>query len=276
MKKFITLIFVCISAFALAACGNKDKDEPSAPGFSKVFARNVCDDGWVYTFDYQYLNDGSIDEDAIPFLFYGINIRYRNTDGSVMILGEEDIPEIRNDMKKIAGILDYESRKVTKEELLAINPEEYMFDVIDKDMFFDLMKEALNGEPQKTGRYTELPSYAMLTENGYTDGYIFQIGFVGGMGSVDAIFIDVLYKSDKSDCGYIQLSDMVDNSTADAEQERLSAVINSIMEGIVRENDLNFGYEENNDMVIDGVELSRLYIFLEDIADNNLDKYRTD
>lgn len=260
--------------------------------FSKNIARDINDDGWVYSFGYTYMKDGS-DGDLIPFEFYGINIRYRYHDDyyeeitkveageevieriptPYLMLGGASSSGIKQDMEKVAEILDYKNCNVTREELLAINPEDVTFKELDKDMFFGLVDEALNGEAHPEGKYIELPTYALMTEPEYIDDYKFQIGFVSNMGTVDVIYIDVLYKTGEGYNEYIQLSDMIDDGTADDEQKDAFQLISDISKGIVEENNLIFAKDKNCNKVIGNIDFSRLYNFLQNIENYNYMMY---
>ena len=267
MKKFtryiLSIITLCLS-FSLCACANNNTEHIQWK-FSKKVARVVQEDGYVYTFDYLYSKDGSNSDTLIPFQFFRVNLRYQNNT-------DLDSQEFLNDMKKISEILDYQNPDITPEQLLTINKEDVDFEELDEDLFFNLMHEALNSEPHPEGDNV-LPVYALMTEPEYLDKYKFQIGFVSDMGTVDAIYIDVLYLTDHAPNGYIQLSDMVDNGTASPEQEQAFNLIKNIADGIVKNNNLMYEYGANKDICIADIDFSRLYLFLESLDNNNYDKY---
>ena len=216
----LILLILCQTTF-FCACSDKDKEYVEWK-FSKKVARVVHEDGWVYTFDYLYSKDGTDSDTLIPFQFYGVNLRYRYNDAYtetinttengknvtktvpavIQMLGGANSQGIKNDMKKVAEILDYQNCDVTPEELLAINPEEVTFEELDKNLFFGLMHEALNSEPHQEGDKV-LPIYALLTEPEYLSDYKFQIGFVSDMGTVDVMYIDVLYRTGDAYNDYI-------------------------------------------------------------------------
>ncbi len=260
LKRYILIILMLCQVISLCACSDKDKEHVEWK-FSKKMARVVQEDGWVYTFDYLYSKDGLDSDTLIPFQFYGINLRCRYNDAYtetinttengknvtktvpavIQMLGGANSQGIKNDMKKVAEILDYQNQDVTPEELLAINPEDVTFEELDKDLFYGLIHEALNSEPHPEGDNI-LPAYALMTEPEYLNDYI-------------------------------QLSDMVDDGTASTEQKQAFDLIKSISAGIVENNNLMYEHSNNKDTNIADIDFSRLYNFLNDIQNDNYNKY---
>lgn len=297
LRSLVFILLILYFASSLYACSNKDSEyiedkEHVEWQFSKKMARVVQDDGWVYTFDYLYSKDGQDSDTLIPFQFYGVNLRYRYNDAYtevinvtengknvtktvpavIQLLGGANSQGIKNDMEKVADILGYENQDVTPEELLAINPDDVVFEELDKDLFFNLIHEALNSESHPEGDNV-LPVYALMTEPEYLNDYKFQIGFVSDMGTVDVIYIDVLYRTGSEYNDYVQLSDMVDNGTASIEQKQAFNLIKSISDGIIRDNNLMYEHSTNKDTKIADIDFYRLYNFLCDIENGNYDKY---
>ncbi len=290
LKRYFIILLILCQTISLCSCS--DKEEHVEWKFSKKMARVVQEDGWVYTFDYLYSKDGTDSDTLIPFQFYGVNLRYRYNDAYtetinttengknvtktvpavIQMLGGANSQGIKNDMKKVAEILDYQNHDVTPEELLAINPEDVVFEELDKDLFFGLIHEALNSEPHPEGDKV-LPVYALMTEPEYLSDYKFQIGFVSDMGTIDVIYIDVLYRTGDAYNDYIQLSDMVDDGTASTEQIQAFDLIKSISDGIVRDNTFMYEYGANKNKNIANIDFLRLYNFLKDIENNNYNKY---
>ena len=112
-----------------------------------------------------------------------------------------------------------------------------------------------------------------MTEPEYLSDYKFQIGFVSDMGTIDVIYIDVLYRTGDAYNDYIQLSDMVDDGTASTEQIQAFDLIKSISDGIVRDNTFMYEYGANKNKNIANIDFSRLYNFLNDIENDNYNKY---
>lgn len=288
MKRIVPALLFGLCICSAVSCSDKrDESYENEWTFNKKIAREVCDDGWVYTFDYLYMKDGFEHEGVIPFTFSGINLRYRysdndnisseqNSDGHIpiiQILGNNGSSEIEHDMILVSEMLDYEYGSVTKDELLMINPDDIEFKELDKERFFNLMYDALNGEEHKEGKYPDIPSYALLTEPEYVDSYKFQIGFIADMGCVDVMFIDVLYEQGEGYNDYIQLSDIIDSGNATNEQTQTFEFLKSISEGIVEENNLKYGYDIYKSETVSEINFSRLYTFLADIENNDYIKY---
>lgn len=294
MKKNVSLVLVFSLVFIcmFSSCGNKVN-----PGFTRKVAREVTEDGWVYTFVHEENKDKNKDDSGLAkYRFFGMNIRYKYDENYIstnlrvpeserggdpyteviiptfLALGEGSKEE-KEDMELIAKIID-SSHSV--DYLLSLNPDDYEFKVVDKNMFFRLMRKALTSEPQKEGTditYWEKPSYAFLTEETYIDGYKFQIAFLQETGCVDEIYIDVLYRTGDKYNDYIQLSDMIDDNSATQEQKEAFELITEIIQGIKENNLYNYNGESYKDLVIGGIDFSRLYEFLENIHNNNFTPY---
>ena len=290
----LTLLAVTIAFFS--GCGSKELEV----AFYRKVARESLENGWVYTF----VNEGYKDENAddshlIKYSFFGMNIRYKYDDNYIqkivrepesdrghtitqivvppfLALGDGSEAEKR-DMQLIDSILDYENKSV--EDLLALDPDDYSFEVIDKEMFFRLMKTALTSEPQKESKditYWDKPGHAFLTEPMYLSGYKFQIAFLQETGCVDELYIDVLYQTGDGYKDYVQLSDMVDNQTATAEQKQAFATIRSIVDDIKESESYIANADGYKEDVIGGVDFSRLYNFLKNIHENKFELYTED
>lgn len=264
--------------------------------FRKV-AREKLDNGWVYTFVYEDYKDENIDDSTlIKYQFFGINLRYKYNDDYIekithipddpsegkpytqfitptfLRLGEGSEAE-KKDMELIGTIID--SRKSVK-ELLSLNPNDFDFEIVDKDMFFCLMKEALSGEPQKEGTdisYWDKPTYAFLSEPTFLSGYRFQIAFLQETGCVDELFIDVLYETGNGYKDYIQLSDLIENNAATEEQIQIYNHIQKITTNIKEYENFIVDSENYKNSNIGGVDFSRLYEFLKNIHENKFDLY---
>lgn len=259
--------------------------------FGKKVAFLTTEDGWVYTFSYTFMKEDLGDIGLIPYNFYGVNLRYRYNDEymtsvyltedgerveklepqTIQILGMSNSEKIKNDMNEIASILKYSGGEVNNEELLNLTEDDLSFEEFKEDIFLTLLKEALNSEPVEEGDYAYIPSYALLTEPQYLDNYKFQIGFTNSMGCIKTIFIDVLYRTGSGYDEYKQLSDMVDSGEATEMQMELYEFIKSVEQGIIKNND--FCYREGTSIKIADVDLLRLYLFLENIHNNEYNKY---
>lgn len=275
----ITALMISLACiFQTMGCDNKDDDSSETVewAFSKQIARQINDDGWVYTFEHFYMKEQINDAGIIPFTFSGINLRYVYNDAGDMVWqlgGENSSVDEKADLEKIADLLDYQNHTVTPDDLKELDVDDIELSVIDENMFVDLVHQALESEPHKESSKYLLPTYAILAEREFIDNYKFQIGFLSEMGCIDVIYIDVLYKSDEANCGYIQLSDLIDANSASAEQISAFNLISDISQGIVVNNDLMYDENENKHSIIGDIDFSRLYTFLEDIGNNDYMMY---
>lgn len=262
---------------------------------AKKIAREVREDGWVFTFIRNIDKTGD-DSEIIKYQFFGINIRYRFQDEftkiqshtlddgtvvyerytpAVMIWGQGSDDQAK-DMATIRNIFNSDA---TDESLLALTTDDLSFSELDEDMFLRLLREALTSEPQREGTvlsYWEKPTYAFLVEQNYIDEYKFQIAFLQDTGCVDELFIDVLYKDGDGITEYVQLSDLVASGIATDAQNELYQTISLIVESIKTEETFLAGSDEYKDRTIADVELSRLYAFLKNIHNNDLTAYQED
>ena len=252
-------------------------------GFYRKVARRTLDNGWVYTFTREGMKDGD-DSEVFKYVFYGINVKYKyaekyggvssneNLETGWLLFGDCSEAEKR-DAKLVASIL---SNDKTDEELLALNPDDYSFEVLDKDMFFELMREALTSEPQAEGadqNYWDKPYFAFLQEKEFSDEYKFQISFLNETGLIDELFIDVLYKTGHGKTDYVQLSDLVASGEATAEQTEVFELIEAITAGIKENTSYIYNCGSYRDKTVNGIDFSRLYVFLEDMHNNRFEDY---
>ncbi len=298
MKKIISIMLILCFFLVLCSCNvdsqggentsnssvsDVGKSESPKIAFYRKVARQTTDNGWVFTFVRDGMKNGN-DTNIIKYTFNGINIKYRyaekyggissadNVRSRCLIFGYGSDAEQR-DMDLVSSIL---SKDKTDEELLTLDPNDYTFEVLDKDIFFSLMRKSLTGEPQKEGtdlNYWDKPSYAFLAEEEYVDGYKFQVSFLNETGLIDELHIDVLFKTGEGRTDYDQLSDLVASGRATAEQIEAYELIQSMVVGIKE----NVSYIYNADAyrykTIGKIDFSRLYKFLEDIHNNNIDDY---
>jgi hypothetical protein len=266
--------------------------------YRKAVQKN--DDGWVYVFDNQYLdtdNDyGSNAPNRVPFTFKGINLRYRYNENyteviqipdengnmvtktvlqSTLLRGHSNSEEEQRDMTKIAEYLNYDRKgtSLTTAEMMALTPEDLALECIDGEMFINLMRACLTSNDVPLGEYPSIPSYALLTEQVYLDEYKIQVGLLGGFGTVEVMMFDILYRTGDGLTDYVQLFDLVRDGEASEEQIRLLDTLQQIENGIVQNNDLQYGEKEYGDAVIAGVSFARLYTMLENIENNEYMQY---
>ncbi len=269
MGRLKTVVIVAVSLMAALAvsCG-KAVDWK----FSEKIAREITQDGWVYSFKYQFMKSGETSDTQVPYSFSGINLRYRFPKDQT-VPGDQPIQMLNND--DAVSLNDYlrNARKKTPDELAADTLDALTFSELDKDMVIRLKNQALSAEPHREGNYPDLPRYAMLNEQCFLDGYEFQIGFLSSVGCVDVIYIDVLYEQSSAAGGYVQLSDLVENGTASDAQKQAMQNLNDICTGIVRDNDLLYGKSQYSLNESGELDYSRLYIILRNIEHGKIADY---
>ena len=268
-----------LSSFAPAATV---AEAPDITFYRKV-ARRTLDNGWIYTFVREGFKDGD-DSKVYKYTFYGINVKYKyaekyggvsseqNLDTGWLLFSDCSDAETR-DAELISSIL---SNDKTDEELLALDPDDFTFESLDKNIFFELMREALTGEPQAEGtdlNYWDKPHFAFLEEQEYLEGYKYQISFLNETGLIDELFIDVLYKTGEGEMDYVQLSDLVASGNATEAQIKVYDLIQSMVNDIKENTSYIYNGEYYRNKIIGEIEFSRLYDFLEDIHNNCFDEY---
>ena len=251
--------------------------------FYRKVARRTLDNGWVYTFTREGMKNGD-DSEIFKYVFYGINIKYKfaekfggissedNLETGYLLFGDGSDAEKR-DAALISSIL---SNDKTDEELLALNPADYTFEVLDKDMFFELIHEALKGEAQAEGKdsnYWDKPYFAFLEEEAYIDNYKFQICCLNETGLIDELFIDILYKTGSAETDYVQLSDLVASGEATAEQREVYELIQTITNDIKENTNYIYNSGSYREKTVEGIDFSRLYSILDDMHNNRFDEY---
>ena len=309
-------VLVAIATIALASCGTPqytteqiidktridntvwtpelDKQDSRIKFYRQTASYMDEESGWYF----QFCREGSrLDPTEYFYTFHGLNLRYRYADDNWSVRYIQDqkadgTPVFRR-IKTKPGVLHFgqggpeekEDREVidsilhscpTPEELLKENPDQYEFKIVDKQLFFSLMKEALCNPPSDILTYLDWSMWAMDVEPAYTDGYKFQIGYYMDWGSVDEIYIDVLFKTGTEYNDYVQLSDLVDAGKASSEQQEAFALIQKIRYAIKSKNLFIADEETYKDKIIGDIDFYRLYVFLNSINMNtDADHYGT-
>ena len=297
-KTKYALLIACLVSALLCSCKNTDSKNTDSIEwlFTRTIAREVQKDGWCFSFAYERMKDPQKEFSGhIHYSFSGINLRYQYHPDYVMtyvrnegektfiqeyvpgvLLWENGSTEQKEDIDFIMNEILVQTRSV--DELLSLDPSEYHFKTIDTSLFFELMHEALSkdAEPEKETRqqlYADKPTYAMLVEPEYLDGYKFQIAFLIGLGYIDEIYIDVLYQTGSNYTDYIQLSDLVDSREVTEEQASAFETIRMITEKIRGTDNFLFCAEEFKNLSVAGIDFSRLYAFLRAIHSNDFTEY---
>ena len=290
MKKrtFLLLLAALLVVPTLISCSHKNKEPfpKSEHDLRNSYSVRNFDDGWTYCFSYQYFVPELSTEGRYPYLFNVINMKYAfgktimedpnatQPQETMQYYSEKfSDPGIASDMRKIGELLGYEMDvPPTKEELLAIDKNSITFEKIDKDMFFEMMEEALTAEYVREEKYSDYPSYAFLHEPAWLNDYRFQIGYRNCNG-IKSVYIELLYKTGSRFNQYVQLSDLVRDGKANEEQKELNKLLEDIEKGIVSENDFLYHINEYKGKKIADVDLSRLADFLKDIESNKINSY---
>ena len=182
----------------------------------------------------------------------------------------------RNDLEKLKDLL---AQGLSPEQMLALDEDSLQFEELDKDLFFRLMRKALT-DNQKTEK--DVPSrqldyyYSMEYENDYSDGYKLQVCYFGAGGNMgqdcylEKIVIDVLYKTGEKYNEYDQLSDLVKDGKASAEQQEAYALIRKIEDAVVAQNRFSALSAEYEDLEIGGIDFSRLWQFMQDLETGDI------
>ena len=286
MKKTICILLCCIFLLSLcSACGRQDppsSEELNIPFYRKV-ARRQLDNGWVFTFVRDGMKNGD-DSDIIKYSFKGINIKYLCSEKNGSVSSKEDIitgcllfgngsDAQQKDMATVSQIL---TNTRTDEELLALNPSDYTFEVLDGEMFFALMHEALSGPPQREGTdlsYWEKPEYFFIVEKTYQNDYKFQISALNETGLIDVLHLDVMYKTGEGRADYQLLSDLIAQGKGSAEQQQAYELLQKAADEILAQNSYIAPLEICRGRTVGGVTFDRLCTILEDIHNNKFDNY---
>ena len=161
------------------------------------------------------------------------------------------------------------------------DPADYSFEVLDKDLFFDLLKKALAAAPDEwTGKRRDSTlSTEILVEPEWQDGYRFQIISPVRQSGIDEVYIDVLYRTGDGFNDYVQLSDLAEEGKADALQQELFLLLQDVRAAIKEENSFTAREAVLKEKSIEGVDLGRLITFLQDLERGDLSifgKYHDD
>ncbi len=269
-------------------------DNPEVKFFRKV-ATELHDDGWAYIFVYSGYKGEVPGTDPAGFSFSAVNLRYRYREDYIV---EMYYPRGENryahtiyapgymlkgwgpkseflDLKQISTFLETDNDPYV---LLENAPDALNLEVLDEELVLRLMRQAIEGDPQPEGTnmdYWKLPSWAVLAEQAYVDGYKFQVGFTNQTAGVDAMYIDVLYETGVEYNQYAQLSDLVADGTATQEQIDAFTRIQALAQQITETDFFLASGDEYKELVIGDIDFSRLYAFLSDLHIANTEPYLT-
>ena len=292
IRLFMSILFVAV-CFVVNSCSVKNENEVEWH-FSRSISRDFQSNGWCYSFVHEYNKSKEyVTKGDIHYSFYAINLRYSYSAEYIMSERREtkEITYIeryapgvliwgngsqkqKHDMELIQNKILLQDRSV--DELLALDPADYAFQELDKELFFRLMRESLTGEACKETTkqlYADKPTFAMLCEPEYIDGYKFQVAFVVGMGYIEEIYIDVRYQTGPEYDGFVQLSDLIDHGEAEEKQKEAFTFIQSLCSSVRGTDDLLIRSEEYQNLSIGDLDFSRLYAFMNAIHLNQYTSY---
>ena len=247
---------------------------------------DAAGDGWIVTFLYEDFKDKSeVPSDYRPRYEYFIyNLRHWDDDPIVIHAGRfiqeginslhyrdaafsENTAGLERDLTLIGNLL---KEKVMPEELLAFDPAQIDFEVLDKEQFFRLMRKALTSAPREPERQRSFDGYLYeanyFRERVFLDGYVFRFSYLWGWGFMDEVFIDVAYGSADN---FVLLSDLVEEGKATPEQQEAYALLRQISESLKgREYEPNYNSESYKNTVIGEIDFGRLYDMTNELMNN--------
>ena len=247
---------------------------------------DAAGDGWIVTFLYENCRDRSeLPSDYRPHYEYFIyNLRHWDDDPIVIGTGsstQEDIDLLHYRdaayCDKTAGlerdlvlIRNLFKARVMPEELLALDPAQIDFEVLDKEQFFRLMRKALTSAPREAERQRSFDGCFYkanyFRERAFLDGYVFRFSYLWGWGFMDEVFIDVAYGSEDN---FVLLSDLVEEGKATPQQQEAYALLRQISESLKgREYEPNYNSESYKNTVIGEIDFGRLYDMTNELMNN--------
>lgn len=271
--------------------GDLVKEQPPVPNSPAFFTQRASytdeENDWYYelTFGRQPgLNDFAT--------FIGLDLRHRYEEGRWAEVYQQESEDryminriqatgrwfgLGSDAEKRDRKLVNEILKKALDPAIAGDPDpaDYSFEVLDKDLFFDLLKKALAAAPNEwTGKQRDANlSRFLLVEPEWLDGYRFQIIGAVCQSGIDEVYIDVLYKTGDGFNDYVQLSDLAEEGKADAIQQELFHLLQDVRAAIKEQNSFTAMEAELTNKSIEGVDLGRLITFLQDLERGDLDVY---
>ena len=272
-------------------------DETRTPNYFQRASYTDEEKGWYYTIiftGYPGVND------PYSASFVGIDLRHRFAENSwseAYQTGFDQNGERYYQINRLRsqyicfGSSDAEKRdrKLVNEILKKIldpstnggepDPADYTFEVLNKEMFFDLLKQTLTDAPVMTsdkkhsGVMSPIGTYV---EPEWQDGYRFQIIGAERTDGIDEIYIDVLYKTGEAYNDYVQLSDLAEAGKANAAQQELFALLQEVRAAVKEENSFTAMEVVLSEKEIEGIDLGRLNAFLQDLEEGKTDNYYED
>ena len=158
------------------------------------------------------------------------------------------------------------------------DPADYAFEALDKEMFFDLLKQTLVDAPVMTGdkKHGAMSPIGTYVEPEWQDGYRFQIIGAERTEGIDEVYIDVLYRTGDAYDDYVQLSDLAEAGKADAAQQELFSLLQEVRAAIKEKNSFTAMEAALSEKKIEGIDFGRLNCFLQALEEGNAEKYHED
>ena len=284
----VTILAVTASAFALVGFTDQESfNETAAPTVRYSSASAITEDGWLYVMDY-YDYGQSVPEDIIDvYNFQCVDLRYADEscrissiDSPYLVYAASrtsanrglEAANLASDLHQINNMILTKDKSPA--ELLALDPAEFAFSYIDKELFFSLLKEALSKETvEMCDQQSHLDGIAygpaLLTEPAFADGYRFQVAYHNTVlacatdGCVQHLYIDLQYETVD---GCVLLSQLVEQGVATDAQVQLHEQLCAIAKAIIANDDYTADAEHYGKLTIDGVDLGRLAPMLSSVA----------
>lgn len=285
----ITVFAITAAAFTLVGFTDQESfEETAAPTVRYASASALTEDGWLYVMDY-YDYDQSVPEDIIDiYNFQCVDLRsvdescqIESIDSpySIYVAGRTASHRGIDSAKSISDLYQINNEILTKdkspEDLLALDPADYDFSFIDKELFFSLLKEALTKESvEMCDHQPHLDGIAygpaIVVEPAFSDGYRFQVSYFNTVlaceteGCVQHLYIDLQYETAD---GCVLLSDLVKQGLATDAQIGLYEQLVSIANTVKADDNYSAGIEDYETLTIDGIDLGRLAPMLTSVAE---------
>lgn len=285
----ITILAITAAAFALVGFTDQQSfNEASTSTVRYSSASALTEDGWLYVMDY-YDYGPSVPEDIIDiYNFQCVDLRYTDESCRISSINSHylvyaasrssanrglEAANSASDLHQINNVILTKDK--SPEDLLALDPADFSFSFIDKELFFSLLAEALTAETVKMcSDQPHLDGYAygpaLVTEPEFADGYRFQAAYANTVlacatdGCVQHLYIDLQYETAD---GYVLLSELVKQGLATDAQVELYHQLCAIGNAIIATNDYTADAENYGTLSIDGVDLARLAPMLASIAE---------
>lgn len=271
MNRKLSLLLVFFLLFCLTACNSpsKSKEKSSLPTFKSKIAVKEKEDGWLYYFDYEYVNnkDGSTDR---SYAYSGYNLKYKHIDGYVIPITDSktgkvigtSLPSLpylllnKTLKPDILAIDDFFTKKQFESPISLSDLDGLSLQNIKKEDVLNLFNEAIGGEVIAFGKFLDLPEADIVQEKPL-NGYQWQVGFYNAAGNIVKVRIELIY--DES----TYLSDLIGTDKENKAKKDIYEKVKEIESKII--NEQSFVVNGVEDLTIDNIQFKRLYALLQKI-----------